>query len=220
RVWPGAHPRRAGRAFDWNGAGAPLSRRDHLFQVAGDRRRGSRHGAVPLQPRGAGRRRPLGGLLSPAGVVGSPPLLAPPSLEQIERARQRIRGSIVRSPLVRLNADGPAEIYLKLENLQPIGSFKLRGAGNARAIRRDEQLASGVWTASAGNMAQGVAWNARRLGIPCAVVVPEHASEVKLAAIARLGAGIVKVPFHRWWQVLVEHRLEGMEGVFIHPVSN
>ena len=162
----------------------------------------------------------MGGLLSRSGAVGSRPLLAPPSLDEIERARQRIRGSILRSPLVRLNAEAPAEIYLKLENLQPIGSFKLRGAGNALAMANDAQLAKGVWTASAGNMAQGVAWTARRLGIRCTVVVPEHASEAKLAAIARLGAGIVKVPFHRWWQVIVEHRLEGVEGLFVHPVSN
>ncbi len=162
----------------------------------------------------------MGGLLSPSAAAGPRPILALPSLEEIERARQRIRGSILRSPLVRLNAEAPAEIYLKLENLQPIGSFKLRGAGNAMAIAGDAQLAKGVWTASAGNMAQGVAWNARRLGTACTVVVPEHAPEAKLAAIARLGAGIVKVPFNRWWQVIIEHRLEGMEGLFVHPVSN
>jgi len=162
----------------------------------------------------------LGGLLSSSGAVGPRPILEPPSLEEIERARQRISGSILRSPLVRLNAEAPAEIYLKLENLQPIGSFKLRGAGNAMAIASDAQVAKGVWTASAGNMAQGVAWNARRLGIPCTVVVPEHAPQAKLAAVARLGAGIVKVPFHRWWEVIIEHRLEGMEGLFVHPVSN
>jgi threonine dehydratase len=109
---------------------------------------------------------------------------------------------------------------VKLENLQPIGSFKLRGAGNALALASKERLARGVWTASAGNMAQGVAWCARRLKIPCTVVVPDHAPEAKLSAIERLGGKIVKVPFDRWWQVLVEHAYPGLDGLFVHPVSD
>jgi threonine dehydratase len=122
---------------------------------------------------------------------------------------------------VRLNVDGtPAEIYLKLENLQPIGSFKLRGAGNAMGLASREQLSKGVYTASAGNMAQGVAWNARRLGIPCTVIVPDHAPETKLAAIERLGGKFIKVPFHDWWQVIVTHQYPGMKGLFVHPVSD
>ena len=142
-------------------------------------------------------------------------------LQDIQAARQRIAGSAIRTPLVRLNVDDvPGEIYLKLENLQPIGSFKLRGAGNAIALASREQLSKGVYTASAGNMAQGVAWNARRLGIPCTVVVPEHAPETKLAAITRLGAKFIKVPFEDWWQVIVTHRYPGMEGLFVHPVSD
>ncbi len=142
-------------------------------------------------------------------------------LAEIRGARERIRSSIVRTPLVRLNAeDAPAEIHLKLENLQPIGSFKLRGAGNAMATADPKSLARGVYTASAGNMAQGVAWNARRMGIPCSVVVPDHAPRTKLEAIERLGGRVVPVPFERWWQVLVEHDYPGMEGVFIHPVSD
>jgi threonine dehydratase len=116
--------------------------------------------------------------------------------------------------------DAPAEIWLKLENLQPIGSFKLRGAGNAMALLPPDRLADGVYTASAGNMAQGVAWNARRLGIPCTVVVPETAPLTKLAAIERLGARAVKLPYARWWQVLEDHGYPGMEGHFIHPVSD
>lgn len=132
----------------------------------------------------------------------------------------RVAGSALRTPLVRLPHDGASEIYLKLECLQPIGSFKLRGAGNAIALAAPETLARGVWTASAGNMAQGVAWNARRLKIPCTAVVPDHAPEAKLAAIERLGARAVKVPFDRWWQVIVEHRYPGMEGLFIHPVAD
>src|SRR5437764_9710741 len=119
--------------------------------------------------------------------------LGPIPLEEIRAARERIAGAAIRTPLVRLNVtDAPAEIFLKLENLQPIGSFKLRGAGNAVARLPPEELSRGVSTASAGNMAQGVAWNARRLGIGCTVVVPDRAPEAKLAAIARLGGRIVK----------------------------
>ena len=121
---------------------------------------------------------------------------------------------------MRLDVDAPCEIFLKLECLQPIGSFKLRGAGNAMALAPREALAHGVYTASAGNMAQGVAWNARRLGIPCTVVVPDHAPVAKLSAIERLGGKIVKVPMERWWQVLVEHHYPGLEGFFVHPVSD
>ncbi len=147
--------------------------------------------------------------------------LEPIPLEEIRAARERIKGSAIRAPLIRLNIDdAPAEIYLKLENLQPIGSFKLRGAGNAIALATKEQLANGVWTASAGNMAQGVAWNARRLGLPCTVVVPDHAPEAKLSAITRLGGRIIKVPFDEWWQIIVTHKFEGMDGLFLHPVSN
>ena len=144
----------------------------------------------------------------------------PVSLGEIQAARERLKGIAVRTPLVRLNVDGaPAEIYLKLENLQPIGSFKLRGAGNAMAIATPEQLSKGVYTASAGNMAQGVAWCARRIGVPCTVIVPDHAPATKLAAIERLGGKTVKVPFDVWWQVLMTHEYPGMDGLFIHPVS-
>jgi threonine dehydratase len=148
-------------------------------------------------------------------------MINPIPLADIRAARERIAGSVIRTPLVRLNVDdAPAEIYLKLENLQPIGSFKLRGAGNAIALATPEQLAKGVYTASAGNMAQGVAWNARRLGIPCTVVVPDHAPETKLAAITRLGGKIIKVPFEEWWQVIVTHQYAGLDGLFVHPVSD
>jgi threonine dehydratase len=143
----------------------------------------------------------------------------PISLVDIREARERIAGSIVRTPLVRLNVDD-TEIFLKLETLQPIGSFKLRGAGNAIALASPDQLANGVYTASAGNMAQGVAWHARRLGIPCTVIVPDHAPETKLAAITRLGARFIKVPFDEWWQVIVTRQYPGVEGLFIHPVSD
>ena len=141
------------------------------------------------------------------------------SLADIRSARERISDTVLRTPLVPLNADVP-DIYLKLENLQPIGSFKLRGAGNAIATANPQQLRRGVFCASAGNMAQGVAWHARRLGIPCTIVVPDHAPETKLAAITRLGAKYIKVPFADWWQVLVTRQFAGLDGFFVHPVSD
>jgi threonine dehydratase len=148
-------------------------------------------------------------------------IAAPIPLEEIRAARERIAGSAIRTPLVRLNLDdAPAEIWLKLENLQPIGSFKLRGASHAIALASPAELARGVWTASAGNMAQGVAWQARRLGIPCTVVAPDHAPPTKLAAIERLGARVVKIPFADWFQILETRRHPGMEGLFVHPVSD
>ena len=127
----------------------------------------------------------------------------------------------MRTPLVRLNApEAVAEIWLKLENLQPIGSFKLRGALNAIRRAAPEDLREGVVTASAGNMAQGVAWAARELGLPCTVVAPDHAPETKLAAIERLGGRVIKVPFERWWQALEEGGFGGVDGLFVHPVQD
>jgi threonine dehydratase len=138
-------------------------------------------------------------------------------LEQIRNAQERIAGKVVRTPLVRLPSENPA-IYLKLENLQPIGSFKLRGALNAISQLPAAGLEAGVVTASAGNMGQGVAWAARELGIPATVVVPEGAAETKLAAIERLGGRVVKVPYERWWEAMVESRFPELDGVFVHPV--
>jgi len=128
---------------------------------------------------------------------------------------------VARTPLLRFDADtGETEIYLKLENLQPIGSFKLRGALNRmRALRRD-QLADGVYTASAGNMAQGVAWAARELGAQASVVVPDTAPQAKLDAIARLGATIVRVPYEEWWSTMQNHGRPAMPGVFVHPFAD
>jgi threonine dehydratase len=149
------------------------------------------------------------------------PALEAPELAEIRAARERLAGVATRTPLVRLNVeDAPAEIHLKLECLQPIGSFKLRGAGNAMALADPEALARGVWTASAGNMAQGVAWCARRRGVPCTVVMPDHAPQTTQAAVERLGARAIKVPFDAWWQALVDRRHPGVEGAFIHPVSD
>jgi threonine dehydratase len=142
------------------------------------------------------------------------------ALAEIERAREVIAGVAVRTPLVRLNVDADAEIYLKLETLQPVNSFKIRGAGNAILQASDEELRDGVLTASAGNMAQGVAYAARLRGVPATIVVPEHAPETKLAAIARYGGRAIKVPYDEWWQVLVTGRYEGAKGLFVHPVAD
>ena len=143
------------------------------------------------------------------------------TLDQIQAAAKRIAGAATRTPLVRLHAESPyAEIHLKLENLQPIGAFKIRGAMSAISAAAPESLKHGVVTASAGNMAQGVAWVARLEGIPCTVVVPETAPAAKIAAIERLGGRVVRVPFDAWWQAMVERRHPGVEGFFVHPVSD
>jgi threonine dehydratase len=144
-----------------------------------------------------------------------------PTLTEIQEARRMMAGSAIRTPLVRLNViDLPVEIYLKLENLQPIGSFKIRGAANAMGHIPLEQLARGVVTASAGNMAQGVAWRARELGIPCTVIAPETAPETKVKAIERLGGHVIKVPFETWWQTFQERAYPGIEATFIHAFDD
>jgi threonine dehydratase len=149
------------------------------------------------------------------------PVRHAPTREEILAARGRIQGIALRTPLLCLPpAPGEPETWLKLETLQPVGAFKIRGAASAMGLIPRDELARGVYTASAGNMAQGVAWCARAAGVPCAVVVPDHAPRAKLDAIERLGARIVPVPFERWWQVLVERSYEGMAGRFIHPVSD
>jgi len=144
-----------------------------------------------------------------------------PSLAQIQSARETIRGSAVRTPLVRLNTrEAPAEIYLKLENLQPIGSFKIRGATNAMAHTSPARLSRGVLTASAGNMAQGVAWRARELGIPCTVVAPDTAPDTKVNAIERLGGRVIKVPFSEWWRAFETRTFAGVDATFIHAFDD
>ncbi len=152
-----------------------------------------------------------------AGVKQELPPVIP--LDEIRQAQRRIAPHVLRTPLVRLELAGH-EVCLKLENLQPIGSFKLRGASNAMLLADPETLRDGVWTASAGNMAQGVAWCARAFGVPCRVVVPDHAPAAKTDAVERLGASIVRVPFAEWWQILVTHDWTDGRGLFIHPVSN
>jgi threonine dehydratase len=149
--------------------------------------------------------------------------LAVATLDDVMAARSRIAGVAIRTPLVRLHVEAPSEIWLKLECLQPIGSFKLRGATNAMrrlAAEHPERLSRGVYTASAGNMAQGVAWSAHALGIPCTVVVPDTAPATKLSAVERLGAQIDKRPFDEWWRVIAEHGDPRMTATFIHPFAD
>jgi threonine dehydratase len=147
--------------------------------------------------------------------------LLPPTFESIRSARERLAGTILRTPLMRLHVeDVPAEIYLKLENLQPTGSFKVRGAGNALLSSNPDQLTDGVWTASAGNMGQALAWYAKKLNIPCTVLVPDDAPEVKVNAIQRLGADIVKVPFAEYQSVQREGTHPAMKGLLIHPFAD
>jgi len=142
-------------------------------------------------------------------------------LDAIRRARETIAGAAVRTPLVRLEApEAPCELWAKLECVQPIGSFKIRGAVNAVRTAAPQAIRAGVVTASAGNMAQGVAWAAREAGVRATIVVPEHAPQTKVAAIERLGGRVVKVPFERWWQALEESRFDGAPGAFVHPVQD
>ena len=143
------------------------------------------------------------------------------SLDDIQNARGVIAGSAIRTPLVRLTfREAPAEIYLKLENLQPIGSFKIRGAANAMGHMTPEVLARGVITASAGNMAQGVAWRARELGVRCTVIAPYSAPDTKIKAIQRLGGQVIQVSFDDWWRAFEERGFPGVKGAFIHAFDD
>jgi threonine dehydratase len=137
-------------------------------------------------------------------------------LDEIRRARERIGDAVLRTPLVGYDE----RIRLKLECLQPIGSFKLRGALSAVRAAAPAELADGVFTASAGNMAQGVAWAAREVGVRARVVAPEHAPRAKLDAIERLGGEVIPVPHEVWWQTMLDRRYEGVYGLFVHPVDD
>jgi len=137
-------------------------------------------------------------------------------LEEIRRARERLGASVLRTPLVRFDE----HVWLKLENLQPIGSFKLRGALSAVRAASPSELAGGVVTASAGNMAQGVAWAAREAGVRATIVAPDDAPRAKLDAVERLGGEIISVPHEVWWQTMVDRRYDGVEGLFVHPVED
>jgi threonine dehydratase len=139
-------------------------------------------------------------------------------LEEIRRARERIGDDVLRTPLIPFGQDG--RIWLKLECLQPIGCFKLRGALSAvRAASRAETEA-GIVTASAGNMGQGVAWAAREVGVPARVIVPAEAPRAKLDRIEALGAELVPVTHEEWWQAMVDRGRDGVEGFFVHPVAD
>jgi threonine dehydratase len=141
-------------------------------------------------------------------------------LALIEDASKHVYEAAIRTPLVKLNHEGPAEIYLKLENLQPIGSFKIRGAYNAVRLLPPEQRALGVWTVSAGNAAQGVALAAKRAGVPCRVLVMDTAPNTKLEAMKRLGAEYVKAPFDECWKALAERKHPQMQGTMVHPFED
>jgi len=146
---------------------------------------------------------------------------SPLTLSSVQDARRSIANSAIRTPLVRLNfPDAPAQIFLKLENLQPIGAFKIRGAANAIAQLQPQDLELGVVTASAGNMAQGVAWVAQKLRIPCTVIAPESAPETKIKAIERLGGRVIKVTFDQWWQAFEQRSFPGVNGTFIHAFDD
>lgn len=143
------------------------------------------------------------------------------TLDDVVAARKRIEGAVPRSPLIRMEGAGASDLYLKLENVQPIRSFKLRGADNAMALLSPGELAAGVYTASAGNMAQGLAWAARRRGIRCTVVCPDGAAQTKLDGIRRLGAETVSLPYDQWWDILATHQYPPLEPAhFVHPVSD
>lgn len=145
----------------------------------------------------------------------------PVTLADIEAARERIRGTAVRTPLVRLELGPNApEIWLKLENLQPINAYKLRGAANAVARLSDADRAKGVWTISAGNAGQGVAFAARQAGVPCKVVVIDTAPQAKIDRMRALGAELVPTPFDVCWEAMEKRAFPGMEGTFVHPFDD
>ena len=137
-------------------------------------------------------------------------------LDDIRRARERLGDMVLRTPLVRFDD----RIWLKLENLQPIGSFKLRGALSAIRAAAPAELAGGVVTTSAGNMGQGVAWAAREMGVSARIVAPDSAPRAKLDAIERLGGEIILVPYDVWWQTMVDRGYQGLDGLFVHPVED
>ena len=155
-------------------------------------------------------------------MTAAPPPVRPVSLDEIRAARERIRDVVTRTPLVRLlhGIEGAPEIWLKLENLQPINAFKIRGAANAVAMLPAEERRRGVWTISAGNAGQGVAYAAREAGIPCTVVAIETAAETKIERMRDLGARLVKAPFDACWRAMEERSFPGVEGTFVHPFDD
>src|SRR5205085_1086974 len=149
------------------------------------------------------------------------PPVRPIAIEDIERARERIKGTVLRTPLVTLElGSGAPDIRLKLENLQPTNAYKIRGGANAVACLSDTDRAKGVWTISAGNAGQGVAYAARAFGIPCTVVAIETAPQTKLERMRALGATIVPVSYDRAWVAAETHEFPGLESTFVHPFDN
>jgi threonine dehydratase len=150
------------------------------------------------------------------------PPVRPVTIADIRAARERIGGVITRTPLIRLlhGIEGAPEIWLKLENLQPINAFKLRGAANAVALLSPEERQKGVWTISAGNAGQGVAYAARQAGVPCTVLVIDTAPDNKIERMRNLGANLVKAPFDQCWQAMDERAFAGIEGTFVHPFDD
>jgi threonine dehydratase len=149
------------------------------------------------------------------------PPVRPISIGDIEKARERIKGTVLRTPLVRLElGPGAPDIRLKLENLQPTNAYKIRGGANAVAALSEEARARGVWTISAGNAGQGVAYAARQFGIPCTVVAIESAPQTKLDRMRALGAKIVPVSYDRAWVAAETHEFPGLDATFVHPFDN
>jgi threonine dehydratase len=147
--------------------------------------------------------------------------IRPIELSEMRAARQRIADTIVRTPLVRLELGTQfPEIWLKLENLQPINAYKLRGAANAVALLSESERKHGVWTISAGNAGQGVAYAARQAGVSCAVVVVETAPKSKLERMRALGAKLIPVSYDAAWKALDERSFPGADGTFIHPFDD
>lgn len=155
-------------------------------------------------------------------MTAAAPPVRPITIDDIRAARERIAGVITRTPLVRLlhGVQGAPEIWLKLENLQPINAFKLRGAANAVALLSPQERQKGVWTISAGNAGQGVAYAAREAGVPCTVVVIETAPDTKVERMSALGARLVKAPFDACWRAMDERSFPGVEGTFVHPFDD
>ncbi len=155
------------------------------------------------------------------GMTIEPPPVRRVSLDEIRAARERTRNVVVHTPLIHLRQDTAApEIWLKLETLQPINAFKIRGAANAVALLTPEARSKGVWTISAGNAGQGVAFAAREAGIASTVVAIETAAETKLERMRNLGARIVKAPFDACWEAMETRQFPGVEGTFIHPFDD
>lgn len=142
-------------------------------------------------------------------------------LKDIEDARERIRGTAIRTPLIQLRhqLDAP-ELWLKLENLQPINAYKLRGGANAVAMLDDESRNRGVWTVSAGNAGQGVAFAARAAGVACTILVIETAPKTKIARMEQLGAKLILAPYEVCWEAVRNHHFDGMEGTLVHPFDD